>query len=504
MKHNDQTATRSQPSAPRIKNSAQLAVPSPTSQPSNCCQSSPTALPVPSGGDAPADTIYTCPMHPEVRQTEPGHCPKCGMALEPIMPTPIEDDSEIRSVRQRFWIALTLALPVMVAAMVPHLLGMSLDPALARTLRLLELVLSAPVVLWAAIPYYRRGWLGIVHRAPNMYTLIGLGVLVAFTYSVIATFFPGLFPATMRDEHGMVGVYFEVAAMIVALVLLGEWLELAARGRTSEAIRQLVGLAPKTAHRIGASGEEAEVPLESVAVGDRLRIRPGEKIPVDGLIVGGRSSVDESMLTGEPLPVEKSVGDHVVGATINQTGALIVEAEHVGTDSLLSQIVTLVSEAQRSRAPLQNWPIGSQPGSFRPSSPSRPPPSLSGGFSALSRVWRTHWSTQLPFSSSPARVRWGLPRPFPSWSRAVAVHSGAFSFAAPRRLKHCGAWIPWCSTKPARSPKGGLRSVRWSLFLSSPKSSYWPTRRASSARASIRWPAPSWTEQARAASHRLR
>jgi Cu+-exporting ATPase len=270
-----------------------------------------------------------------------------------MMPTSTGDDSEIRGVRRRFWIALTLALPVMVAAMAPHLLGMALDPALARTLRLLEFVLSAPVVLWAAIPYYRRGWLGIVHRAPNMYTLIGLGVIVAFTYSVIATFFPGRFPATMRDEHGMVGVYFEVAAMIVTLVLLGEWLELAARGRTSEAIRQLVGLAPKTAHRIAAGGEEVEVPLGSVAVGDRLRVRPGEKIPVDGVVVGGRSSVDESMLTGEPLPVEKGVGDHVVGATINQTGALIVEAEHVGTDSLLSQIVTLVSEAQRSRAPLQ-------------------------------------------------------------------------------------------------------------------------------------------------------
>jgi Cu+-exporting ATPase len=173
-------------------------------------------------------------MHPEVRQIGPGHCPKCGMALEPLMPTPIEDDSEIRSVRRRFWIALALALPVMVAAMVPHLVGRTLDPAVARILRLLELVLSAPVVLWVAISYYRRGWLGVVHRAPNMYTLIGLGVIVAFTYSLIATFFTGQFPAMMRDEHGMVGVYFEVAAMIVALVLLGEWLELTARGRTGD------------------------------------------------------------------------------------------------------------------------------------------------------------------------------------------------------------------------------------------------------------------------------
>jgi Cu+-exporting ATPase len=308
---------------------------------------------VPARGDAPVGTVYTCPMHPEIRQLEPGHCPKCGMTLESLMPTHIEDDSEIRHVRRRFWVALALAVPTMLIAMLPHLSGWTLDPTTAWTFRMLQLVLSAPVVLWAAVPYYRRGSLGIVNRAPNMYTLIGLGVIVAFTYSLIATFFPSQFPATMRDEHGMVGVYFEVAAGIVALALLGEWLELTARGRTSEAIRQLVGLSPKTAHRIASGGEEVDVPLESVAVGERLRVRPGEKIPVDGRVVSGRSSVDESMLTGEPLPVEKGVGDHVVGATINQTGTLIIEAEHVGADSLLSQIVTLVSEAQRSRAPLQ-------------------------------------------------------------------------------------------------------------------------------------------------------
>jgi P-type Cu+ transporter len=304
-------------------------------------------------GEVPAGTIYTCPMHPEVRQIGPGHCPKCGMALEPLMPTQVEDDSEIRRVRRRFWMALTLALPVMLLAMVPHLFGWAVDAPMAWTLRILELVLSAPVVLWAAVPYYRRGWLGVIHRAPNMYTLIGLGVIVAFGYSLIATFLPGQFPATMRDEHGMVGVYFEVAAVIVALVLLGEWLELTARGRTSAAIRQLLGLSPKTARRIAAAGEEEDVPLESLAIGDRLRVRPGEKIPVDGFIVSGRSSVDESMLTGEPLPVEKGVGDQVVGATINQTGTLIIQATHVGAGSLLSQIVALVSQAQRSRAPLQ-------------------------------------------------------------------------------------------------------------------------------------------------------
>ena len=296
--------------------------------------------------------IYTCPMHPEIRQFGPGHCPKCGMALEPLVPTEVEDQGEIHSVRRRFWMATALAIPVMLIAMAPHLLGQALDSATAWTLRVLELALSAPVVLWAATPYYRRGWLGVVHRAPNMYTLIGLGVIVAFTYSLIATFFPGRFPASMRDTHGMVGVYFEVAAVIVALVLLGEWLELTARGRTSAAIRQLLGLTPKTAHRLSVDVEE-DVPLESLAVGDRLRVRPGEKVPVDGRVLSGQSSVDESMLTGEPLPVTKAVGDHVVGATINQTGTLVIQAEHVGADSLLSQIVALVSEAQRSRAPLQ-------------------------------------------------------------------------------------------------------------------------------------------------------
>src|SRR5882672_438624 len=265
----------------------------------------------PPRADLPAGTIYTCPMHPEVRQIGPGHCPKCGMALEPLMPTSIQDASEIRSVRRRFWTALTLAVPVMLIAMVPHLFGRAHDPTAAWTLRILELALSAPVVLWAAAPYYRRGWLGVVHGSPNMYTLIGLGVIVAFTYSVIATFFPDQFPATMHGEHGLVGVYFEVAAAIVAIVLLGEWLELTARGRTSAAIRQLLSLAPKTARRI-TDGEDEDVPLESLRVGDKVRVRPGEKIPVDGRVVSGQSSVDESMLTGEPLPAEKRVGDRVV------------------------------------------------------------------------------------------------------------------------------------------------------------------------------------------------
>ena len=301
---------------------------------------------------APAGTIYTCPMHPEIRHNGPGHCPKCGMALEPLMPTESTDDSEIRSVRRRFWIASSLAIPLMLIAMVPHVLGSMLMPTTAWTLRMLEVTLSGPVVLWAGVPYYRRGWLGVVHGSPNMYTLIGLGVILAFAYSVIATIVPSGFPAAMRDEHGMIGVYFEAAAAIVALVLLGEWLELSARGRTSAAIRQLLSLAPRTARRI-TDGQEEDVPLGSVVVGNQLRVRPGEKIPADGRVVSGQSSVDESMLTGEPLPVEKHPGDRVVGGTINQTGALIIEAQFVGADSLLSHIVALVSQAQRSRAPLQ-------------------------------------------------------------------------------------------------------------------------------------------------------
>lgn len=292
-------------------------------------------------------------MHPEVRQIGPGTCPKCGMALEPLLPAETEDESHLRSVRRRFLVALALAFPVVIIAMAPHLFGLTLAHGTAKTLRMLELLLTMPVVSWAALDYYRRGWQGVTNRAPNMYTLIGLGVVVASLFSIVATFVPHLFPSEMRDEHGMVGVYFEVAAVIVALVLLGEWLELAARGRTSAAIRQLLGLAPKTARRVLPDGTEEEVPLDAIVAGERVRVRPGEKVPVDGRVVEGRSSVDESMLTGEPIPVEKSVGDRVIGATVNQTGALIIEAERVGAESLLAQIVALVAQAQRSRAPLQ-------------------------------------------------------------------------------------------------------------------------------------------------------
>jgi Cu+-exporting ATPase len=308
-----------------------------------------------SGHAAPAapGTIYTCPMHPEVRQVGPGACPICGMALEPLMPTEVEDDSELRSVKRRFWVSAALSLPVVAIAMLPHVFDMHLSQGAARVSRAAELLLTLPVIAWAGADYYRRGWLGVVNRSPNMYTLIGLGVLVAYAYSLFATFIPSAFPPEMRDSHGMVGVYFEVAAVIVALVLLGEWLELAARGKTSAAIHQLLGLAAKTARRLRPDGTDEDVPLEALVVGDRVRVRPGEKVPVDGRILEGRSTIDESMLTGEPLPVDRGPGDRVVGATINQTGSVVIVAERVGADSLLSQIVALVAQAQRSRAPLQ-------------------------------------------------------------------------------------------------------------------------------------------------------
>ncbi len=319
------------------------------SQPQSSCCASHAASPRPK---AARDAIYTCPMHPEIRQAGPGSCPICGMALEPLIPT-TADDGELPAVRRRFWISAAFSIPLIAVAMIPHLLALHLSPAGSWTLRGLEIFLSLPVVAWIGLDYYKRGWTGIRNRSPNMYTLIGLGVLVAFLYSLVATIIPGTFPQAMRDAHGMVGVYFEVAAAIITLVLLGEWLELAARGRTSAAIRQLLELAPRTARRIRNDGTDEDVPLDALQVGDRLRVRPGEKIPVDGRVLEGVSSVDESMLTGEPLPVDKAPGTRVVGATLNQTGALVISAERVGADSLLAQIVDLVAQAQRTRAPLQ-------------------------------------------------------------------------------------------------------------------------------------------------------
>ena len=303
---------------------------------------------------SPQKTQYTCPMHPEIVQDEPGDCPICGMALEPVTVTLAEEKNpELVDMTRRFWVSVVLTAPVLLLAM-GGIVGLTFDwLASQRVLTWLELAFATPVVLWGGWPFFVRGWQSVVNRNLNMFTLISLGTGVAYAYSVVATMAPEMFPASFRDAAGQVAVYFEAAAVIVTLVLLGQVMELHARSRTGAAIRALLGLAPKKARIIGDDGNERDVPLERVQVGDRLRIRPGEKVPVDGDVVEGASSVDESMISGEPIPVEKQVGDAVIGATVNGTGGLIIEARRVGSDTLLAQIVQMVAKAQRSRAPIQ-------------------------------------------------------------------------------------------------------------------------------------------------------
>ncbi|HEY2826878.1 MAG TPA: heavy metal translocating P-type ATPase, partial [Pirellulales bacterium] len=335
---------------------------------------------------------YTCPMHPEVRQNGPGSCPKCGMALEPEQPTvpatktqwtcpmhsqivrdapgncPIcgmalepqtvaaaeEANPELTDMSRRFWISLALSAPLLLIAMLDMLPGMLIQNWLGgAALRWIEFALATPVVLWAGWPFFQRGLQSVVHRSPNMFMLIAIGTGAAYWFSVVATLAPGLFPDSLRGHGGQVEVYFEAAAVIITLVLLGQVLELRARGQTSSAIRALLGLAPKTARRLEADGSEHDVPLNQVQPGDKLRVRPGEKIPVDGAVLEGSSSVDESMITGEPIPVEKQKGNSVTGGTVNGTGSLVMRAERVGSETLLAQIVRMVSQAQRSRAPIQ-------------------------------------------------------------------------------------------------------------------------------------------------------
>jgi Cu+-exporting ATPase len=300
-------------------------------------------------------TEWTCPMHPEIVRDAPGSCPKCGMALEPKTVTAEEEENpELIDMTRRFKVSLALTVPVFLVAMRHFIPGLSFLNALAPASFFIwtELVLSTPVVLWGAWPFFVRGWQSVVTWNPNMFTLIGLGTAVAYVYSVVAALFPGLFPASFRGEGGEVNVYFEAAAVITTLVLLGQVLELRARSKTGAAIRALLGLAPKTARRV-SDGREEDIPLEKVQPGDRLRVRPGEKVPVDGIIAEGSSTVDESMVTGEPVPVEKREGDKVIGATVNGTGSFVMRAEKVGSETLLAQIVHMVSEAQRSRAPIQ-------------------------------------------------------------------------------------------------------------------------------------------------------
>ena len=304
--------------------------------------------------DAPPGTVWTCPMHPEIRKDGPGSCPICGMALEPLMVTAESGPSpELADMTRRFRFGLLLAIPVFLLEMGAHLV-----PALHRLVPAgvsvwIQFILATPVVLWAGWPFFRRGWSSIVNRSLNMFTLIAMGTGVAWTYSVVATLAPGVFPEAFRGADGTVAVYFEAAAVITVLVLLGQVLELRARERTSGALRALLNLTPKTARQIGADGAEADIAVEDVAIGDRLRVRPGETVPVDGIVEDGRSSVDESMVTGESMPVGRSAGDRVVGGTLNQTGALIIRTEKVGRDTMLARIVQMVADAQRSRAPIQ-------------------------------------------------------------------------------------------------------------------------------------------------------
>jgi len=299
---------------------------------------------------------YICPMHPEIVRDEPGDCPICGMALEK-QTTSLEDEEnlELKDMKKRLLISVVFTLPVVVIAMGKFIPWQLLKDLLSlEYIQYVELFLATPVVLWGGLPFFVRGYQSIVNKKLNMFTLIGLGVGVAYIYSLIATLIPEIFPPSFRNQHGEVAVYFEAAAVIVTLILLGQVLELKARSQTSAAIKALLGLAPKTAILIKEDGSEAEVPLEHVQIGDMLRTRPGEKVPVDGIILKGTSAIDESMITGEPIPVEKNPGDKVIGATVNGTGSLIIQAEKVGADTLLSQIVHMVSEAQRSRAPIQS------------------------------------------------------------------------------------------------------------------------------------------------------
>jgi len=301
-----------------------------------------------------ASRKYTCPMHPEVVQQGPGSCPICGMALEPLTVSAEEEENEeLTDMTRRFRVCLVLTVPELLLAMGP-LIGLPVEQlGSPRTLGWLELLIASPIVLWGGWPFFVRGWQSLVSRHLNMFTLIGLGTGVAYGYSLIATLLPGIFPAAFRGVDGEVAVYFEAAAVIVTLVLLGQVMELRARSQTGAAIRALLGLAPKTARRLEKDGSEQDVPLDQVRTGDRLRIRPGEKVPVDGTVVEGTSSVDESMVTGESIPVEKRAGDRVIGATVNGTGGLVMEAERVGAETMLAQIVQMVAEAQRSRAPIQ-------------------------------------------------------------------------------------------------------------------------------------------------------
>ncbi len=341
----------------------------------------------------PTGTLYTCPMHPEVISDRPGDCPKCGMALEPMGIPPADEgpNPELVDFVRRLWVSAILAVPLLALSMGP-MFGLPLRETIGEPqATYIELLLATPVVLWAALPFFRRAWASLVNRSPNMWTLIGLGVGTAYVYSVVATLVPGIFPMSFHGHGAAVPVYFEAAAVIVALVFVGQVLELKARERTGSAIRALLDLAPKTARRIDADGSERDVPVGDIQTGDQLRVRPGERVPVDGSVLEGQSTVDESMISGEPLPLEKSKGDPLTGGTINKNGTFVMAAEKVGADMVLSRIVDMVAKAQRSRAPIQGA-VDRVSAVFVPKRWSLLPslPSLSGPRSGPSRAWRMH------------------------------------------------------------------------------------------------------------------
>ena len=304
---------------------------------------------------AAGEVLWTCPMHPQIVREEPGNCPICGMTLEPMTPAAGEAaNPELRDMTRRFWVGVALSVPLLAIATAEHFDQAALDALVSpRLLVWVQLILGTPAVLWGGWPFFQRGWASLVTRRLNMFTLIALGTGVAYVYSLVAALAPGIFPASFRGSDGQVPLYFEAAAVIVTLVLLGQVLELRARSQTSSAIRALLDLAPKRARRLHEDGTDEDIPLEEVVPGDRLRVRPGEKVPVDGVVLEGHSAVDESMITGEPVPAEKNPGDKVTGATVNTTGSFVMCAERVGSDTVLAQIVAMVAEAQRSRAPIQ-------------------------------------------------------------------------------------------------------------------------------------------------------
>jgi Cu+-exporting ATPase len=392
---------------------------------------------------APAGTIYTCPMHPQIRRGEPGSCPICGMALEPLQPTAASGPSpELRDMMRRFWIGAALAFPLLLLEMGAHLSMVGPQRVVSPLVALwVQFALATPVVLWAGWPLLERGWASLRNRSLNMFSLISLGVGASYLYSLVATFAPHVFPASLRAEGGLVPVYYEAAAVITVLVLLGQVLELRARETTGSAIRALLNLSPKVARRISNDGTDEEIPLELVQVGDRLRVRPGEAVPVDGVVLDGTSAVDESMVTGESMPVAKNEGAKLIGATINGTGALVMRAERVGADTVLSRIVQMVAEAQRSRAPIQRvadvvsgWPSSSLHSARSPA--------------GCLRVRRHNlpMRSSLPsrYSSLPALARSDSQRPCRSWWASVEARQRASSSRMPR---------------PSSGSRGSIRSL---------------------------------------------